>query len=147
MDTTVLAITFTVVFGMSTAATAVLLPALGRGRSLDRPNERSSHRRPTPKGAGLAVMGVLLSAWAVFLWLAPKPDASAWLVLACALALAGISWLDDLRGLSPVPRLAAQAAVVVAGIWALGDSAPIFQGLLPPWPDRIAATEGRVHGA
>ncbi len=138
MDTTVLAITFAVVFGMSTAATAVLLPVLGRLRSLDRPNERSSHETPTPKGAGLAVMGVLLSAWAVFLWLAPKPDGGALLVLAAALALAGISWLDDLRGLSPVPRLTAQAAAVAVGIWALAGEAPVFQGLLSPWLDRIA---------
>ncbi|MCA1940798.1 MAG: glycosyl transferase, partial [Caenispirillum bisanense] len=46
-------------------ATGVLLGWLRRRQILDRPNERSSHSRPTPRGGGLAVMAVVLPAWAV----------------------------------------------------------------------------------
>jgi len=38
-------------------ATRVLIPVLAHRGILDRPNERSSHRVPTPRGGGIAVIG------------------------------------------------------------------------------------------
>ncbi|HVH77826.1 MAG TPA: glycosyl transferase, partial [Stellaceae bacterium] len=55
-----------------------------------------------------------------------------------ATGLAIVSWLDDLRGLSPALRLLAQMAAVVAGMFALPQGV-IFQGWLPPALDAIAA--------
>ena len=49
-------------FILPLAATALgvrlLLPWLTARAVLDRPNERSSHKRPTPRGGGLVVVAV-----------------------------------------------------------------------------------------
>lgn len=103
-----------------------------RAAVLDQPNERSSHATATPRGAGLAIVAVLLIVWAA---LSRSAD---WPVLALAGALAALSWLDDLRGLSPLIRLVGQAAAVLVGLATL-DPAPVFQGLLPPLADRALA--------
>ena len=48
----------------SLAATGVVLHFLRRHAILDHPNTRSSHAAPVPRGGGLAVMAVLVCAWA-----------------------------------------------------------------------------------
>ncbi len=50
-----------------------------------------------------------------------------------------VSWFDDLRSLPVVPRLAVQALAVGLGIAAMDGAGPVFQGLLPPLLDRLAA--------
>ena len=45
--------------------TRALIPILAHREILDRPNERSSHRAPTPRGGGIAVIGSVLLAWIV----------------------------------------------------------------------------------
>ena len=45
--------------------TRALIPILAHREILDRPNERSSHRVPTPRGGGIAVIGSILLAWIV----------------------------------------------------------------------------------
>jgi UDP-N-acetylmuramyl pentapeptide phosphotransferase/UDP-N-acetylglucosamine-1-phosphate transferase len=110
-------------------ATGVLLPILRRRAVLDHPNERSSHLTPTPRGGGIAVTGSVLLVWVVLYetsWVAPG-------IIAIALGaglLAAISWIDDLGGLSPWVRLAAQGAAVTIGLLAL----PEAQGRLEAWP-------------
>jgi len=103
-----------------------------RAAVLDMPNERSSHATATPRGGGLAIVAVLLIVWAT---LGRGAD---WPLLALAGAVALLSWLDDLRGLSPLIRLVGQAVAVLAGL-AFLDPAPVFQGLLPPLADRALA--------
>lgn len=76
---------------------------------LDHPNERSLHVQPVPRIGGLGVVaGVLLA----MLWL--RPAGLEWL-LAMALFLAALSWLDDVRGLSVRVRLPAH--LLAAGIF------------------------------
>src|SRR5215471_12725911 len=85
-------------------ATGVLIPILRRRDMLDYPNERSSHTTPTPRGGGIAVTGSILLAWIVLI----KAGLVALSVIGIAAAtslLAVVSWIDDLRGLSPVLRL------------------------------------------
>jgi len=83
---------------------------------IDRPNARSSHTRATPRGGGLAIVAV--TAWAVIIAGVLHADARVMLasVLVPALAIATVSWLDDLRPLKNRVRfgvhLAAAAAVV-----------------------------------
>jgi len=104
---------------------------------LDRPNERSSHARPVPRGGGIAVIGVVLGAW-LALALRDGSLAGLWPLLAAALALALVSFLDDLRSLPAAPRLAAHAAAVALGALVLlpGD-ALLFGGALPWALDRL----------
>jgi len=117
-----LALSLIICLGASLALTGLLRRWLLAHAILDRPNERSSHAAPVPRGGGIAVLLVLLPAWAIA---APER----WPLLLAALGLAAIGWWDDLRGLAPWPRLAAQAVAVAVGLWQLG---PVTRGLLPP---------------
>ncbi len=115
-------------------AMALVRRALIRHDVMDQPNPRSSHAAPTPRGGGIALVAVLLAAW-LALWLSGVTAIDApglWLALAAAAGLGLISWLDDVRGgLSPLIRLAGQAAAVAAGLFALPGEGLIFQGALP----------------
>jgi len=128
-----------IVLVLTVAGTWAVLAGLRRRAIFDHPNPRSSHDRPTPRGGGLAVAGVLLPAIAILFWLSGVADRDAWWALLGAAGLALISWIDDLRGLSPWPRLVAQAVFVGAAISALPENAQVFQGLLPSLADRLAA--------
>jgi len=130
---------FFAVFFATIGATKVVLIQLQRRSLLDLPNDRSSHSVPTPRGGGLAVLFVFLTALILLAAFGdvPKPQAT-WL-FALTLALGGLSWVDDLRGLSPFLRLGGH--VVGIGLaMALGlIDGPVFGGLLPPLFDKIAA--------
>lgn len=123
------------VLALSWLATRAVLRLLVRRAILDRPNERSSHDTPTPRGGGLAVIGVLIPAWIAAALIAGT--SVPWLPLSAAAILAAISWRDDLHGLGIIWRLGAQALAVAAGVASLGG--PVFQGLLPPWLDALVA--------
>ena len=124
------------------ALTGLVRAALQRHGVLDRPNERSSHARPVPRGGGIAVVGVLLATWlALWLWDACEDcGALFWVALAGALGLAALSWLDDLRGgLSALLRFLAQIAAVGAGIASLPGDGLVFQGAIPALADHALA--------
>ena len=82
------------------------------------------------------MIGAVLVVW-LGLTAAGRLPVSLLLVVAAALGLAAVSWLDDLRGLSPVARLVAQLAAVGFGIEAL-PSHTVFQGWLPSVLDDAA---------
>ena len=116
-------------------ATRQVLGYLRRQEIFDRPNERSSHDTPVPRGGGLAVIGVLVPALVFAGVLLGAPET--WYVAAALAGLAGISWIDDIKGLPAGPRLIAQAGAVALGLLALPG--PIAQGLLAPWLDTAFA--------
>ncbi len=119
-------------------ATAPLRALLLRRAVLDRPNERSSHRVPTPRGAGLALIPLLLLAWALLARRWALPGEEAW-VLAAALGLMLLSFLDDLRGLGPALRLLLHLAAVILGLGALPADFALSGGWLPQWADLLLA--------
>jgi UDP-N-acetylmuramyl pentapeptide phosphotransferase/UDP-N-acetylglucosamine-1-phosphate transferase len=121
-------------FLAAVAATGAVLALLRRRAILDRPNDRSSHRVPTPRGGGLGVLPVLAVTWVLI-----GLDSGAVLVLALAVGLSAVSWADDLWTLPVAVRLIAQACAVAAGLLALPPDHLVFQGLLPAIPDRIIA--------
>ena len=118
--------------------TRALIPLLRRASVLDRPNERSSHEIPTPRGGGIAVVGASLAAWLALVAAGAAP-LSLLAVIAGAAMLAMICWLDDLRGLSPAVRFGAQCAAVALGVVAALPDGAVFQGWLPAGLDRAAA--------
>ncbi|MEQ8967708.1 MAG: glycosyltransferase family 4 protein [Azospirillaceae bacterium] len=132
------------------AATAVALAAalltraalaIARRRAyLAHPDDRSSHDAPTPYGGGWGVMLALLPALAILAATAGTGPPPA--VLAGAVALMAISWLDDRRPLGPLPRLGVQAAAVAVGLALLPGDAAVFQGWLPLWADRAVTALG-----
>jgi UDP-N-acetylmuramyl pentapeptide phosphotransferase/UDP-N-acetylglucosamine-1-phosphate transferase len=102
-------------------ATGALIPILRRRDVLDRPNARSSHLAPTPRGGGIAVIGGLLLAWIAL----RKTGLVGSIVIGASLGaiiLAVVSWIDDLRGLSPGVRLLAQAVAVTIGVLGLPEA-------------------------
>jgi UDP-N-acetylmuramyl pentapeptide phosphotransferase/UDP-N-acetylglucosamine-1-phosphate transferase len=140
--------------------TRALIPILAGRQILDRPNERSSHRVPTPRGGGIAVIGSLLLAWIALIRTGSAPPGVFGIVLGAVL-LAAVSWLDDLRGLPPVLRLLAQAAAVAIGVFVLPGPQNAFHlaaiGLLWVWwinlfnfmdgIDGLAGSEAAAIGA
>jgi UDP-N-acetylmuramyl pentapeptide phosphotransferase/UDP-N-acetylglucosamine-1-phosphate transferase len=123
-------IAFALVLPASWLAVSLVLRWLTEKEILDRPNERSSHSLPTPRGGGLAVTPLVLFAWAFF----PLPGQ--WVVMAGAAALLLLSWRDDRASLPAGTRLALQAIAVAAGTVGLP---PLFHGALPLWADQVLA--------
>jgi Fuc2NAc and GlcNAc transferase len=82
---------------------------------LDIPNERSSHRVPTPRGGGIAIVAVssvliAVCAATTGIWSLP----ALWAVLGASLLAALIGFIDDRRGLSA--RFRAIALLILIGV-------------------------------
>jgi UDP-N-acetylmuramyl pentapeptide phosphotransferase/UDP-N-acetylglucosamine-1-phosphate transferase len=99
----------TLSFVVAFATVRVLLSRFGRF-ALDEPNARSLHERPVPRTGGIAV---LLGA-AVSLALGA---AQLWLPAVLALALAVLSFVDDLYSLPTAARLGAHVAAGALLVW------------------------------
>jgi len=98
-------------FALAFAVVRAILAWFG-ARALDQPNERSLHSRAVPRTGGIALLagaaaGVALGAQEL------------WRPLAIALALAALSFLDDLRGVPVALRLAAHFAAAGGFAWFL----------------------------
>jgi UDP-N-acetylmuramyl pentapeptide phosphotransferase/UDP-N-acetylglucosamine-1-phosphate transferase len=126
---------------LSCSATRALIPVLRRRNILDCPNDRSSHMVPIPRGGGLAAIGSVLLVWLLLAWQGLVAGDVIAISLGAAL-LAIVCWVDDLRGLSPVPRLAAQAAAVAIGVSVLLQPQDPPHGWL--WPPAQLAIVGVV---
>ncbi|MBM3503961.1 MAG: hypothetical protein FJX65_08805 [Alphaproteobacteria bacterium] len=121
-----------IAFLAAAAATRFFIPVLKAMAVLDHPNDRSSHETATPRGAGLAIVAVVASAW-LALAIDGETD-ELWRIaglIAAAIVLTVISWVDDRRGLPAIRRLVVQAVAVTAGLLALSEPGRTFQGLLP----------------
>ena len=127
------------VFAASLVATRITLKALLKRAILDHPNERSSHSAPTPRGGGIAVIVVVLAAWAVIGPGSGDSGVGFWALLGATSALAAVSWVDDLRGLNVFIRLAVHGLLAGAALIALPAPGPYFGTLLPPVVDLTAA--------
>jgi len=133
-----LAVAFLLTLALALLTTGRVLRRLRASAILDRPNERSLHDVPTPRGGGIGILAALLPAWAVIILLGYS-DAAPLVAVLGALVLALVSWRDDIGGLSPAPRLAVQALAVAIGLAVLPGAGTVFQDLLPPWLDRLAS--------
>jgi UDP-N-acetylmuramyl pentapeptide phosphotransferase/UDP-N-acetylglucosamine-1-phosphate transferase len=89
--------------------------ALARSSIIDRPNQRSSHSRPTPRGGGIAIMLVVLSGGLAVGW-----RSSVVLVLmGLSFGLAVLSFWDDLRPLPSAVRFGGHALAAVGVLYVL----------------------------
>lgn len=119
----------------------ILIPVLSRRGVMDRPNARSSHTVPTPRGGGIAMMAVLQPA--LFGWMiwADMPVMQVVAVVGGAAVLALVSLVDDVLGLGAASRFGAQVVVIgsiIASVLiGIGGAAPWFSLLvllaLPAW--------------
>ena len=103
---------------------------------LDKPNERSSHSVPVPRGGGWALVGVLVPGLLLTTFLEDNFYDYAPLI-AGLLLLIFISWLDDRKGVHPLKRLSIHILAACLGSLSFSHDATLFQGALPFWLDRL----------
>ncbi len=121
-------------FAAALAAAAFLTARItnwARARGVvDRPNARSSHTKVTPRGGGLAIVAVTTLAAAVAGGLHPDAVRGLAGMMLPALAIAAVSWIDDVRTLNNRTRFSVHLAAAVAATAILG---PIHSVDLGSW--------------
>ncbi len=88
--------------------------------ALDEPNERSSHTKVTPRGGGLSIVAVTLIGGLIASLEWPEHQAALLGLLGASVAIASVSWLDDLKPVRNRVRfgvhlVSATAVVAMAG--------------------------------
>ena len=99
-----------------------------RFQVLDVPNERSLHVRPTPRTGGIAILASAFAGGTLVALRVAGSEPLPWL-LAAALPVATIGFLDDWRGVGVAPRFLVH--LVAAGLLVWGGGLTASRGLLP----------------
>jgi UDP-N-acetylmuramyl pentapeptide phosphotransferase/UDP-N-acetylglucosamine-1-phosphate transferase len=121
--------------GASAALIALALPWL-RQHAMAQPNARSSHKVPTPQGAGIGVIAATVGSSALILAAGGQAAAPGIpVLLAAALGLAIVGLVDDFRSIPVAPRLLLQAAAIAAMLAAMPATAQIAP-TAPLWVER-----------
>jgi UDP-N-acetylmuramyl pentapeptide phosphotransferase/UDP-N-acetylglucosamine-1-phosphate transferase len=125
--------------GLAATASAGIIwairPLLLR-HALARPTARSSHRVPTPQGAGIAVIAAtLVVAGAIIHWAAKPEMLMAAQVFAATAFLAAVGLADDIKSIPVLPRLFLQAIAVGAVVSIGAGELRIVPGY-PLWIER-----------
>jgi len=98
---------------------------------MDKPNDRSSHAVPTPRGGGFSIMAVLLPGLMALAWLTGSKLV---VMIGCAAGLlAVVSFMDDRMSLSWRLRIGVQllaALAVAVALLAPYPSMPLWSGAL-----------------
>jgi len=87
---------------------------------LDVPTARSSHTTPVPRGGGLAFVLTILVALIALAACGLIDRALALAIVPAGIAIAGVGWLDDRRGLSWRVRIVVHTAAAAWILWWLG---------------------------
>ena len=111
---------------ISACITRLSMPLLQR-YALARPNARSSHRIPTPQGAGIAVVAATLLVAAP--WAAWTHGAIPLALIGSAMLIALVGLVDDIRPLPVSVRLLLQAAAVTTIVHAAPETLRIVPAL------------------
>lgn len=120
---------------LSAVVTWAIRPLMLR-HALAKPNARSSHRIPTPQGAGVAVIAAtLIAAGAVIAFAGPSAMKLPAVVFAATLFIAAVGFADDVHSIPVLPRLLLQGASVAAIVFTAPDSLRIADAL-PLWLER-----------
>lgn len=115
--------------GVTFVATPLVTYCLRESHFIDMPNGRSSHSAPTPRGGGLACVAGGLAALAVA---GPSRSMTA-LVVAPAISLGVVGFVDDFAGLPAAFRLFSQVTVgSAAGALNAGFGGALAGGLMFP---------------
>jgi len=93
-------------------------------KMLDAPNERSLHEVPTPHTGGVGIMLAIFITWGLQGLLYGLPEVIGWIAIS-ALLVVGVSFVDDLRELSALPRIVVHA---LAAVVLLVGGLVVFEG-------------------
>jgi UDP-N-acetylmuramyl pentapeptide phosphotransferase/UDP-N-acetylglucosamine-1-phosphate transferase len=120
---------------LSALVTWAIRPLLLR-HALARPNARSSHRIPTPQGAGIAVIAAALVVAGAIMVRAGTTDLKVPVAMfAASLFIAVVGFADDVKSIDVLPRLLLQAAAVGAIIFTSSGDLRIAP-VCPLWIER-----------
>jgi UDP-N-acetylmuramyl pentapeptide phosphotransferase/UDP-N-acetylglucosamine-1-phosphate transferase len=111
---------------LSASITWVSMPLLQR-YALARPNARSSHRIPTPQGAGIAVIAATLLVSS--LWVTWMGTGIPLVLLGATVLIALVGFADDIKSLPVLVRLVLQAAAVGAVVFTTPETLRIMPAL------------------
>ena len=103
---------------VTVSAAPVILVTLRRWALLDHPNDRSSHKSPTPRGLGLAPAAGAVAALLAIPVL--HGDLRTGLLTAAA-GFGALGLAEDVAGVAPLPRFAAQLLIAGASLFWLLD--------------------------
>lgn len=125
---------FTTFFFIIALIVSVLLTTLIKKYALkkqilDIPNHRSSHSVPTPRGGGLAIAIVWYAALLVFFVLGKIETRLFWALLS-GMILSIVSFVDDIKSLSPKIRMGTQFITAILALYAIGGSHFIDLGFI-----------------
>ena len=126
-------ISFLMSFVISLATIKITIKILTKTKTLDIPNERSSHNIPTPKGAGLGIIATLLIIYYTFF---PITD---FLFTGAVLILTILSFMNDNKQISIVIRLIVQIAltIIVLIFWPPLKDVVLLNDIIPLWLENI----------
>ncbi len=123
---------------LSAVLIRVTRPMLLR-HALARPNARSSHRIPTPQGAGIAVIAATLIVAGIVIIFAGAADVQIPVaVFGATLFLAAVGLADDVKFIPVLPRLLLQGLAVATVIFAAPENLRIVPAC-PLWIERVLA--------
>ena len=112
------------VFAISFFGTYLIRESRLKHQVFDVPNDRSSHKHPTPRGGGLAIV-VSLVVGSILGWFFDKLTLQNLLAISwVSFGLAAIGWYDDIKNLEARRKLLLQVAisiVLIAGLWQIND--------------------------
>ena len=97
---------------------------------IDAPNARSSHTRITPRGGGLSIVIVVAAVAGVIAIIRPEELVRIGGAILPALAIAAVSWLDDINSLRSSTRFAVHLAASLAAVAVLGPVTRLDLGSL-----------------
>lgn len=121
---------------MLSALTTWAIRPLLLQHALARPNARSSHRVPTPQGAGIAVIGATLAIAGTVVACADMVQLNIPVsIFAATLFVAIVGFADDVKSIAVLPRLILQAVAVGAILFTAPDDLRIAASC-PLWIER-----------
>jgi Fuc2NAc and GlcNAc transferase len=110
---------FIIVFVLSSILTFLVRKIAIKKSIVDIPNERSSHTIPTPRGGGVAIV----ISWFIgisYLFYNKEIESNLFYALISGIFLVGVSFVDDIRSLSPKLRFFFQLLSSVLALCFLG---------------------------
>ena len=126
-------VSFIMSFIISLVTIKTSMQFLKRIKTIDIPNERSSHITPTPKGAGLGIIATLLIVYYTFL-----PLTDFWL-MGSIIIITILSFLNDNKQVSIIIRLIVQMilTIIVLNFWPPLKDIILFNSIVPIWLEFI----------
>jgi UDP-N-acetylmuramyl pentapeptide phosphotransferase/UDP-N-acetylglucosamine-1-phosphate transferase len=119
---------------VSAAMIKLIRPRLLK-HALAKPNARSSHRVPTPQGAGIAVIAATLVVAGIAPAIGTAHSDFPVLLFGATLLIAALGFADDIKPIPVLPRLLLQA-IVVGAVVLTSPSGLRLSPLIPFWIER-----------